>query len=89
MLAEGDPKRVIGAYLIDVESSEEGYLAKEDAKAQEEVTAIEPAPVVEAPAVETEDQGPQNMFKADEGRWGSGGVAIRYDIDDYVADQGL
>lgn len=77
-LAHGDPKRVIGAYLIDVESAEEGYLAKEDAKAQEEVAAIEPAPVVDTPAADAvaEDDGPQNMFKADEGRWGSGGIAI-------------
>lgn len=75
-LAEGDPKRVIGAYLIDVESAEEGYLAMEDAKAQEEVVVTEAAPVAEAPATEAEDDGPQNMFKADEGRWGSGGVAI-------------
>jgi ABC-type polysaccharide/polyol phosphate transport system ATPase subunit len=82
-LAEGDPKRVIGAYLIDVESAEEGYLAKEDAKAQEEAAASEPAPVEEAPlapAADTDvadaDSGPENMFKKDEGRWGSGGIAI-------------
>jgi ABC-type polysaccharide/polyol phosphate transport system ATPase subunit len=76
MLAEGDPKRVIGAYLIDVESAEEGYLAKEDAKVQEEAAAAEAAPASETSAVAAEDQGPQNMFTADEGRWGSGGVAI-------------
>ena len=75
-LAQGDPKRVIGAYLIDVESSEEGYLAKADAKAQEEI-ASEPAPVDAAPVVEAEvETGPENMFKKDEGRWGSGGIAI-------------
>ncbi|MBP8273680.1 MAG: ABC transporter ATP-binding protein [Acidobacteria bacterium] len=80
-LAEGDPKRVIGAYLIDVESAEEGYLAKADAKAQEDAAATPPAPV-EAPVVEAaveevaEDTGPENMFKKDEGRWGSGGIAI-------------
>lgn len=75
-LAEGDPKRVIGAYLIDVESSEEGYLATADAKAQEEI-ASEPAPVEAAPVVEAEvETGPENMFKKDEGRWGSGGIAI-------------
>src|SRR5664279_4276982 len=33
--ATGDPKRVVGAYLIDVESAEEGYLATEDARVQE------------------------------------------------------
>ncbi len=75
-LAEGDPKRVIGAYLLDVESAEEGYLAKEDAKVQEEVAAIESAPAAETPSTESTDAGPQNMFQANEGRWGSGGVAI-------------
>jgi len=74
-LSDGDPKRVIGAYLIDVESSEEGYLAKQDAKVQEEVSALEPPPSPAASTL-TDDAGPQNMFQADEGRWGSGGVAI-------------
>lgn len=76
--AEGDPKRVIGQYLIDVASAEEGYLAKEDARKQEEAAA-EPAPVTEeatAADMAPDDQGPENMFKKDEGRWGSGGVAI-------------
>src|SRR6476659_3617694 len=72
--AEGDPKRVIGAYLLDVESAEEGYLAKEDAKAKEEVAA-EPATTA-AEVATAEETGPQNMFQANEGRWGSGGVAI-------------
>lgn len=72
--AQGDPKRVIGAYLLDVESAEEGYLAHADAKAKEEVAADQPPVAAEADAVE--DTGPQNMFQANEGRWGSGGVAI-------------
>lgn len=72
--AQGDPNRVIGAYLMDVESAEEGYLAKEDAKAREEVAADQPPAAAEADAVE--ETGPQNMFQANEGRWGSGGVAI-------------
>jgi len=72
--AQGDPKRVIGAYLLDVESAEEGYLAKEDAKAKEEVAA-EPATTA-AEVATAEETGPQNMFQANEGRWGSGGVAI-------------
>ncbi|MEI6243534.1 MAG: ABC transporter ATP-binding protein, partial [Acidobacteriota bacterium] len=64
-LAQGDPKRVIGAYLIDVESSEEGYLAKADAKVQEEI-ASEPAPVEAAPVIEAKvETGPENMFKKD------------------------
>lgn len=75
-LAQGDPKRVIGAYLMDVESSEEGYLAQADAKAKEDVSETDPAPGPDVPTAEAEDSGPQNMFQADEGRWGSGGVAI-------------
>jgi ABC-type polysaccharide/polyol phosphate transport system ATPase subunit len=74
--AQGDPKRVIGAYLLDVESAEEGYLAHEDARAKEEVTA-DPGAAAPAPdAATAEETGPQNMFQANEGRWGSGGVAI-------------
>lgn len=72
--AQGDPKRVIGAYLLDVESAEEGYLAQADAKVKEEVAAEQPPAVVEDDAVE--ETGPENMFQANEGRWGSGGVAI-------------
>ena len=87
-LAEGDPKRVIGQYLMDVASAEEGYLAKEDARKQEEAAAHAAAePVaVDEPATPTADAttetageaeaGPENMFKKDEGRWGSGGVSI-------------
>ena len=77
-LAEGDPKRVIGAYLINVESAEEGYLAETDARAQEEVAVVEAPPAAPGAGAGTTgpDSGPQNMFQANEGRWGSGGVAI-------------
>src|SRR6188508_1515709 len=37
MKAVGDPKRVVGAYITDVEVAEERELAKEDAKAKEDV----------------------------------------------------
>jgi lipopolysaccharide transport system ATP-binding protein len=73
-MAQGDPKRVIDRYLLDVESAEEGYLAKADAKAKEDVAA-EPPPNADESAA-AEQSGPQNMFQADEGRWGSGGIAI-------------
>jgi ABC-type polysaccharide/polyol phosphate transport system ATPase subunit len=72
--AQGDPKRVIDTYLLDVESAEEGYLAQTDAKAKEEVAA-EPPPNADESAA-AEQSGPQNMFQANEGRWGSGEVAI-------------
>jgi ABC-type polysaccharide/polyol phosphate transport system ATPase subunit len=71
--AEGDPKRVVGAYVTDVERQEEQFLATSDAKAAE---------VVRASAAES-PQGPvdagdaaTNMFQAGEGRWGAGGVEI-------------
>jgi ABC-type polysaccharide/polyol phosphate transport system ATPase subunit len=76
--AQGDPKRVIGQYLLDVESAEEGYLAQEDAKAKEEVAAAEQVAATSSAttAEDTADSEPKNMFQANEGRWGSGGVAI-------------
>ena len=40
--ALGDPKRVVGAYITDVEASEEQQLAAGDAKAQESATTISP-----------------------------------------------
>jgi ABC-type polysaccharide/polyol phosphate transport system ATPase subunit len=71
--AQGDPKRVIGAYVTDVERQEEQFLATSDAKAAEGVRAV----------AEQSAQGPvdagdaaANMFQAGEGRWGAGGVEI-------------
>jgi ABC-type polysaccharide/polyol phosphate transport system ATPase subunit len=70
-LAEGDPKRVIGAYLTAVEATEEQLLAATTARAVHEA-AEQPADVA-APAAE----GPgENMFQATEGRWGSREVEI-------------
>src|SRR5512137_1075762 len=73
--ATGDPRRVVDAYITDVAKSEERQLAADDAKAREETARAEqaaPAPAeaqreqaVEAP------EGPPDMFKASEGRWGS------------------
>jgi ABC-type polysaccharide/polyol phosphate transport system ATPase subunit len=70
--ADGDPKRVIGAYVTDVERQEETFLASTDAKAAEALhgsatQAIEPVDAGEAAA---------DMFQAGEGRWGAGGAAI-------------
>jgi lipopolysaccharide transport system ATP-binding protein len=70
--AEGDPKRVVGAYVTDVERQEEQFLAASDAKTQHEVAAGErseegPVDAGEAAA---------DMSRAAEGRWGSGGVEI-------------
>ena len=65
----GDPKRIVDAYRIDVERSEEQHLASSDAKAQEALVANP-----EAPAPRTAE--PQDMFQAAEGRWGSREVEI-------------
>jgi lipopolysaccharide transport system ATP-binding protein len=59
--AEGDPKRVIGAYLTAVEETEKRQMAAATAKAVE--GAGPAAPV-------------GNMFQATEGRWGSREVEI-------------
>ena len=83
---EGDPKRVVAAYVIDVEDSEENELAKAEAVrlaaaakevAEAQATEISPSPAEtgEGPAVE-EPQGPKDGFKSDEGRWGTREIEI-------------
>jgi ABC-type polysaccharide/polyol phosphate transport system ATPase subunit len=62
--AQGDPKRVIDAYLMDVARAEDGALAA-NPKAQIPKPNSEIAPVDVADA-----------FSATEGRWGSGEVEI-------------
>jgi ABC-type polysaccharide/polyol phosphate transport system ATPase subunit len=75
--AQGDPKRVIDAYLIDVERSESGQLAESDRRAKAEAEAPpahDDQPRPDHP-VDTAE-GPQDMFRATEGRWGSRDVEI-------------
>jgi ABC-type polysaccharide/polyol phosphate transport system ATPase subunit len=77
--AAGDAKRVVDAYVSDVERQEERFLATSDAKAQQQVAArAEPPPAAVTDAASAPDTGepPADMFKASEGRWGSGGVEI-------------
>jgi lipopolysaccharide transport system ATP-binding protein len=71
---EGDPKRVIDAYISDVEREEEKFLAASDQKAHEVVEAppVETAP----PPPPTVDDPTSDMMKASEGRWGSRQVEI-------------
>ena len=73
----GDPKRVVGAYITDVEVSEEHQLAAGDAKAQQTaaISADDPAAVLPDHPVETAEA-PADMFRATEGRWGSREVEI-------------
>jgi ABC-type Na+ transport system ATPase subunit NatA len=66
--AQGDPKRVVGAYLTAVEKTEAQLLAETTAKA---VDAATPPALAERPADPTSD-----MFRATEGRWGSRDVEI-------------
>ena len=53
--AQGDPKRVVDAYLLDVAASENRQLS-----------SSAPSPEAQAPSPE-----PADMFQANEGRWGS------------------
>ncbi len=79
MKAMGDPKRVVGAYITDVEVSEEEQLAANDAKAKESVQVVTPDEPVSAVLpdnpIETAE-GPADMFRATEGRWGSREIEI-------------
>jgi ABC-type polysaccharide/polyol phosphate transport system ATPase subunit len=70
--AEGDPKRVVGAYITDVERQEEQFLASSDAKSQHEAAAGERRPEGPVDAGEAA----ADMSRAAEGRWGAGGVEI-------------
>ena len=75
MCAEGDPRRVVDAYLIDVGQAEEKQLSAEDRKARE---PIQPAQELgqEVDRLATAEEPPGDMFHAVPGRWGSGVVRI-------------
>jgi ABC-type polysaccharide/polyol phosphate transport system ATPase subunit len=69
--AIGDPRRVVGAYVTDVERAEERHLAAGDARAHTAVETGEPL-AGEGPGDPVEAVAePPDMFKATEGRWGS------------------
>jgi len=71
--AEGDPTRVVGAYVTDVERQEEQFLESTDAKhLQETEVPREEAPTGPRDASDVAE----DMSRAAEGRWGSGGVEI-------------
>jgi len=79
MKAIGDPKRVVGAYITAVEVTEEQQLAASDAKAQESAAVVSPdepaTAVLPDHPIETAE-GPADMFRATEGRWGSREIEI-------------
>src|SRR4026207_1123882 len=80
MKGMGDPKRVVGAYITDVEVTEEQQLGAGDAKARESTTVVSPdepaSAVLPDNPVETA-AGPADMFRATDGRWGSRGGAVQ------------
>jgi ABC-type polysaccharide/polyol phosphate transport system ATPase subunit len=84
---EGDPKRVVAAYVIDVEDTEENELAKAEAvrvaAAAKEVAGAKDAQITEntetaessvgraSGSVSSTESGYKDGFKSDEGRWGT------------------
>ena len=73
--ADGDPRRVVGAYITDVGKGEEEVLAAADARALEHAGTVEtPAATVADPVAA--DAAPEDMFRATEGRWGSREIEI-------------
>jgi ABC-type polysaccharide/polyol phosphate transport system ATPase subunit len=75
----GDPRRIVGAYVTDVEVGEETQLAAADAKALESAVVVSPdepaTAVLPDHPIETAEA-PADMFRATEGRWGSREVEI-------------
>jgi ABC-type polysaccharide/polyol phosphate transport system ATPase subunit len=77
----GDPKRIVGAYVTDVQRKEEDELAAADARAREGADTAVVSPDQPASAVLPDDPtetaaGEGDMFRAAEGRWGSREVEI-------------
>jgi len=72
MRTQGDPKRVVDAYLAAVEKSEDALLATTTAKA---VAAVALVPAEPPPAMPDHSE-LQNLFQAVEGRWGSRQIEI-------------
>lgn len=75
LMAEGDPRRVVDAYLAAVEKTEDQLLATTTAKAVAAVAKV-PEPEPEAPKEATPEGELRNMFEAVEGRWGSREIEI-------------
>src|SRR5690606_30265129 len=69
--AEGEPKRVVAAYIIDVEKAEEQELSK--AESARLAASAKAEPSADGPRVETNptNDTPADMFKATAGRWGT------------------
>ena len=76
--ADGDPRRVVHAYTTDVAKNEEQVLAAGDRKMQEATAAggDDGGPVVVSDQRVLTAAPPDDMFRAAEGRWGTGPVRI-------------
>src|SRR5262249_45161227 len=77
----GDPKRIVGAYITDVQQREEHELAASDARAREAAATAIVSPDDPASALLPDNPietatAPGDMFQASEGRWGSREVEI-------------
>jgi ABC-type polysaccharide/polyol phosphate transport system ATPase subunit len=66
--AMGDPRRVVSAYITDVEKQEERHMAEADAKTRAAIDQLDSS-TPQAPS--PHPQAPPDMFQATEGRWGS------------------
>ena len=77
-LAEGEPRRVVAAYLLDVAKAEEAELAKTEAVKIAAVRDSEPQTDAALAANQPSDvvNTPADMVQATEGRWGSREVEI-------------
>lgn len=75
-LAEGEPKRVVASYLLEVGKAEEAQLAKDEAAHVAQAADTEPDTPVGAAMPSDVVDTPADMFRATEGRWGTREVEI-------------
>ncbi len=78
---EGDPRRVVHEYLADVAAEEEELLSAEDQKKLDAVDQLDDVDQADEPGAHagdalTDEEPPPDMFRASEGRWGSGDARI-------------
>ena len=73
---QGDPRRVVHMYLSDVAAAEEKLLSAEDKKRAEASTSDETTTGAGSDESSPDGEPPADMFRASEGRWGSGDATI-------------
>ena len=72
----GDPRRVVHMYLSDVAAAEEKLLSTEDKKRVEATTPDKTTTPAGSDESRPDGEPPADMFRASEGRWGSGEATI-------------